>query len=59
MLLARILGNIESTHKYYQYEGLKLLYVQPLSIDLTPSGKKFIAADSVDDLSELLLSNEE
>jgi microcompartment protein CcmK/EutM len=48
MILARVVGNIESTHKYYQYEGLKLLYVQPVSIDLAPTGNKFVAADSVD-----------
>lgn len=49
MILARILGDIESTHKYYQYEGLKLLYVQPLDLrSLQPSGDRHVAADAVD-----------
>jgi len=48
MILARVLGSIESTHKFYQYEGLKLLYVQPVNPDLQPKGNKIIAADTVD-----------
>lgn len=48
MILARVAGNIESTHKYYQYQGLKLLYVQPLNLDLQPDGARIIAVDAVD-----------
>lgn len=48
MILARILGDIESSHKYYQYEGLKLLYVQPLDLALKPLGDRIVAADAVD-----------
>jgi len=48
MILARVIGNIESTHKYYQYEGLKMLYVQKLELDLNPVGDPFIAVDAVD-----------
>ena len=48
MILARVIGNIEATHKYYQYEGLKMLYVQKLDLELEPMGDPFIAVDSVD-----------
>ena len=48
MILARVLGNIESTHKYYPFEGLKLLYVQPLDLALHPLGGRIVAADAVD-----------
>ena len=48
MILARVVGNIESTHKYYQYEGLKLLWVHPLDLDLNEMGQRMIAVDAVD-----------
>lgn len=48
MIFARVTGMVESTHKYYQYQGLKLLYVQPLDWGLEPEGGKFIAVDAVD-----------
>ncbi|MBP7867788.1 MAG: EutN/CcmL family microcompartment protein [Acidobacteria bacterium] len=60
MILARVIGNIESTHKHLQYEGLKLLYVQPLEVDLEPVGDPYIAADSVDaGVGDLVLVIEE
>jgi len=49
MILARVIGTVESTFKYYQYEGLKLLYVQPLDLKtLQARGARQIAADAVD-----------
>ncbi len=49
MILARVLGSVESTVKHLQYEGLKLLYVQPLDArSRTPAGDKLIAVDTVD-----------
>ncbi len=49
MILARVLGSVESTVKHLQYEGLKLLYVQPLDVrSQAPAGDKLIAVDTVD-----------
>ena len=61
MILARVIGNVESTIKYYQYEGLKLMYVQPLDLKtLKPRGSKQIAADAVDaGVGDLVLVIEE
>jgi microcompartment protein CcmK/EutM len=48
MIFARVVGNIESDHKSAAYQGLKLLYVQPLSLSLEPKGDRLIAVDAVD-----------
>jgi microcompartment protein CcmK/EutM len=48
MIFARVVGNIESDHKTHEYQGLKLLYVQPLSLALRPEGDRLIAVDAVD-----------
>ncbi|MBN2432346.1 MAG: hypothetical protein JXQ27_12795 [Acidobacteria bacterium] len=48
MIFARVVGNIESDHKIPPYQGLKLLYVQPLSIALEPHGHPLMAVDAVD-----------
>ncbi len=60
MVLARVVGTVESTHKHFQYEGLKLLYVQPVEVDLTPVGLPYIAPDTVDaGVGDLVLVMEE
>lgn len=60
MILARVVGNIESTHKIPEYEGLKLLYIQPLEVDLKPAGDPYVAADAVDaGVGDLVLVIEE
>src|SRR6056297_2930110 len=53
MFLARITGNVTSTHKVNTMVGQKLFVVEPLRIDeatkdqLKPTGRTFIAVDAV------------
>ncbi|WP_417848196.1 EutN/CcmL family microcompartment protein [Thalassoglobus sp.] len=53
MFLAKITGNVTSTHKVNTMVGQKLLIVEPLRIDeqnknsLKPTGRTFIAVDAV------------
>ncbi len=45
MMLGKIVGDVWSTKKNEKIHALRLLFVQPLGKDLTPSGNILIAAD--------------
>jgi len=45
MILGKIVGDVWSTKKNEKIHALRLLFVQPLGKDLTPSGNILIAAD--------------
>ena len=50
MFLAKVVGNVVSTHKNPGFQGMKLLLVQPyITKDhkLVPSGSSIVAVDSV------------
>jgi microcompartment protein CcmK/EutM len=47
MILARVVGQVVSTHKRPQFEGAKLLLVQPESPDGEAKGATLLAIDSV------------
>lgn len=47
MQIARVVGNVVATQKRPQFEGAKLLLVQPLNADDTPRGTALLAVDSV------------
>jgi ethanolamine utilization protein EutN len=50
MFLAKVVGNVVSTHKNLGFEGMKLLLIQPhIKKDrkLVPSGSSVVAVDSV------------
>jgi microcompartment protein CcmK/EutM len=47
MLLARVIGNLVASRKDPGLAGTKLLVIQPLLPDRTPSGKPLVAVDSV------------
>jgi ethanolamine utilization protein EutN len=50
MFLAKVVGNVVSTHKNPGFQGMKLLIVQPhIKKDhkLVPSGSSIVAVDSV------------
>ena len=47
MILARIIGDVVSTHKIDDYVSLKMLIVQPIDPDGTERGKTFLAVDGV------------
>ena len=47
MQLARVVGTVVSTQKHRNFEGAKLLLVQPLALDDTPRGTVLLAVDSV------------
>ena len=47
MQIARVVGTLVSTKKHQQFEGAKLLLVQPLTIDDQPRGPVLLAIDSV------------
>jgi ethanolamine utilization protein EutN len=48
MILARVVGDVIATIKHRELEQRKLLLVQPLGGDGTPTGRPVIAVDSVD-----------
>lgn len=48
MYLARVVGDVVATIKHRDLEGRKLLLVQRLGPDGTPSGPRAIAVDTVD-----------
>ncbi len=48
MLIARVIGEIVSTHKHASHEGQKALVVQPLDLDGSNRGDPVIAFDAVD-----------
>ena len=47
MILARVVGQVVSTVKRPQFEGAKLLLVQPETPDGEPRGATLLAIDSV------------
>jgi ethanolamine utilization protein EutN len=47
MILARVVGTVVSTHKRQQFEGSKLLLVQPETPQGEPKGATLLAIDSV------------
>lgn len=47
MQLAKVVGNLVSTHKNKLLKGTKLLFVQPLDEELVPFGNEMLAVDGV------------
>jgi ethanolamine utilization protein EutN len=47
MQIARVVGHVVATQKRPQFEGAKLMLVQPLNADDTPRGTALLAIDSV------------
>ena len=47
MLIARVVGEIVSTHKHPSHEGRSLLLVQPLNLDGSNRGDAVVALDAV------------
>ena len=47
MQIARVIGTVVSTQKHHNFEGAKLLLVQPMALDDTPRGTPLLAVDSV------------
>ena len=48
MILARVVGDLHATVKDENFEGNKILIVQPLDTDLSPKGNTLLALDRVD-----------
>jgi microcompartment protein CcmK/EutM len=48
MLIARVIGEMVSTHKHASHVGRKALLVQPLDLDGSNRGDPVIAFDAVD-----------
>jgi ethanolamine utilization protein EutN len=48
MLIARVIGEMVSTHKHASHVGCKALVVQPLDLDGSNRGDPVIAFDAVD-----------
>ena len=48
MLIARVIGELVSTHKHPSHQGRKALIVQPLELDGSSRGDAVIAFDAVD-----------
>src|SRR6266849_6797464 len=48
MLIARVIGELVSTHKHASHQGRKALIVQPLDLDGSNRGDPVIAFDAVD-----------
>jgi microcompartment protein CcmK/EutM len=47
MQLARVIGDVVATRKDENLVGIKLLVVQPLAADRTPTGRPLVAVDAV------------
>ena len=47
MQLARVIGDVVSTHKDESLAGVKLLVLQPLAADGSAAGRTLVAVDSV------------
>ncbi len=48
MIIAEVIGNVESTVKNAKLEGSKLLVVQPVTLDGKKMDTPIVAVDSVD-----------
>lgn len=46
-MLARVVGTVVATQKHRNFEGAKLLLVQPVTLDDAPRGVALLAVDSV------------
>lgn len=46
MFLGQVIGSLVATIKYEGLEGVKLLWVQPIYSDGSPSGKALVACDA-------------
>ena len=47
MQIARVVGTVVATQKHRNFEGGKLLLVQPITLDDKPRGATLLAVDSV------------
>ncbi len=47
MQLAKVVGNLVSTHKNNKLKGQKLLFVQPIDENFVPFGNEMLAVDGV------------
>jgi microcompartment protein CcmK/EutM len=47
MILGKVVGNVVSSSKHRDYEGFKLLVIQPVDHAGTPKGKSLLAVDAV------------
>jgi len=47
MQLAKVIGDVIATRKDENLTGIKLLIVQPLSVNREPSGRPIVAVDAV------------
>lgn len=47
MIIGEVIGNIVSTQKLKDFEGTKLLLIQPLNLDSTAKGKTVLAIDNI------------
>jgi ethanolamine utilization protein EutN len=47
MQIARVIGTVVATRKDPQFEGIKLMLVQPLTPEGKSSGRPLVAVDSV------------
>jgi ethanolamine utilization protein EutN len=47
MQLAKVIGDVVVTHKDANLTGVKLLVLQPLAADGTPTGRTLVAVDAV------------
>ena len=47
MQIARVIGDVVATRKDDSLIGIKLLIVQPLTVDRQPSGRALVAVDAV------------
>ncbi len=47
MILGKVVGNVVSSSKHRDYEGFKLLVIQPVDHTGTPKGKSLLAVDAV------------
>lgn len=60
MILAKVVGDVWATIKNPNFEGQKILVVQPLEPDLSPKGPTLLALDRVDaGLDDIVLVNKE
>lgn len=48
MKLGRVIGTLVASIKADEMDGLKLLIVRPLTADLAPAGRPFVATDASD-----------
>lgn len=47
MLMGKVIGTVVASQKDYRLEGLKLLLLEAVKNDMTPTGSTVVAVDSV------------